>query len=230
VSAIGTWLDRLFYPPCVVCGARGRGALCQGCSEDLPHNLRACPRCALPMPWPGHCPACLRRPPFYFSCMAPFVYEFPINSLVLQLKSGSRLYLARNFGEWLAKAARARDAALPQALVPVPLHHRRLRHRGFNQSLEICRWLRDDLSIPIDPCGLKRRPGRPQQGLTAGERRANARNAFLLPGGRLPEYRHVAIVVDVVTTGSTVNELAGTLRRGGIGRIDVWTLARAAAM
>jgi len=162
--------------------------------------------------------------------MAPFVYEFPINSLVLQLKSGSRLYLARNFGEWLAKAARARDAALPQALVPVPLHHRRLRHRGFNQSLEICRWLRDDLSIPIDPCGLKRRPGRPQQGLTAGERRANVRNAFLLPGERLPEYRHVAIVDDVVTTGSTVNELARTLRRGGIGRIDVWTLARAAAM
>lgn len=127
-------------------------------------------------------------------------------------------------------AAKAELAGpLPQYLLCVPLHGERLRERGFNQALELARPLARALAIPLDVHSLVRtRPTQAQTGLDAAARRQNLRKAFEFRPGNSPA-RHVALLDDVMTTGSTLRECARVLRRGGIERVDVWALARAPA-
>jgi ComF family protein len=114
---------------------------------------------------------------------------------------------------------------MPQALVPVPLHVSRLRQRGFNQSIELFLPVARAMGIPLlREVVIRHRATSSQVGLSRSQRRRNLRGAFVVRES-LPE--HVAIVDDVVTTGTTVNELARVLRRAGVERIDVWSVARA---
>jgi ComF family protein len=113
----------------------------------------------------------------------------------------------------------------PQLLIPVPLHRRRLRDRGYNQALELARPLSRRLGIPLDFKSCRRiRSTEPQSALQVKERRKNVRGAFEIKG-KIPA-RHVALVDDVVTTGNTVAELARLLKRCGVVRVDVWAVAR----
>ena len=113
----------------------------------------------------------------------------------------------------------------PERIIPVPLHAQRISQRGFNQAAELARYLSRALAIPIAINAVTRvRQTSPQTGLPENSRRKNVRGAF---HARADVYgRHVAIVDDVVTTGSTVSELALTLKRSGAKRVDVWALAR----
>ncbi len=117
--------------------------------------------------------------------------------------------------------------ALPQWILAVPLHRRRLRERGYNQALELAKPLAQTLNIPLRHDVLRRvRHTEAQTGLDAIERRRNLRAAFALREGlALPA--HVAIVDDVFTTGMTLSECARVLKRAGVERVDVWALARA---
>jgi len=120
---------------------------------------------------------------------------------------------------------RVGDSA-PEALVPVPLHRARLRERGFNQAVEIARPLAARLGIELDlNCCERVRNTAEQTRLDAAQRSRNLRDAFRVV--RQVPYRHVAIVDDVLTTGSTVASLAGTLRAAGVEEIEVWSCARA---
>jgi ComF family protein len=115
---------------------------------------------------------------------------------------------------------------MPEAILPVPLHARRLRERGFNQSIELARPASRAFGLPLVRDLVKRsRPTSPQTALDIKQRRQNLRNAFVVDG-KIP-YSHIAILDDVVTTGSTVNELAKVLRRSGVQTIQVWSIARA---
>jgi ComF family protein len=106
------------------------------------------------------------------------------------------------------------------------LHPARHRERGFNQSSEIARHVARHLGIALEESLCRRvRATADQTALTARERRKNVRGAFTLE--RPPRAGHVAVVDDVLTTGSTVAELARTLKRGGVERVSVWALARA---
>jgi ComF family protein len=120
---------------------------------------------------------------------------------------------------------KAQEAVLPGALIPVPLHPGRARGRGYNQALEIARAAAAELGVSLQPglC-LRTRAITPQEGLTRPERRRNVRGAFAVRGA-LPA-GHVAILDDVVTTGSTAAEVAKVLRRAGAERIDLWAVAR----
>ena len=122
-------------------------------------------------------------------------------------------------------AVLTRRPALPEALVPVPLHWLRLQHRGFNQAIEVARPLAETLNLPILLNAL-RRPRRTafQRGQSARARRKNLRNALAPGGAQLPE--HVALVDDVMTTGSTLAACARVLHAAGASRIDVWVVAR----
>ena len=111
------------------------------------------------------------------------------------------------------------------ALVPVPLHRRRHVLRGFNQADEICRSLARASGLPMIMNVTRRRATRPQSGLTAVERRRNLRNAFAVRGPVAG--RHLLIIDDVLTTGSTCNELAGALLGAGAKRVSVLVVARA---
>lgn len=220
----------LLAPPCLVCGLNaGRGLpLCRGCRQDLPAILAPCPTCALPLPDPGTaaCPACRRGPPLPGIAVAATAYGFPIDSLVQQLKFGGRQPVARVLGGLLEDAVRGRyrEDALPAALVPVPLHPARQRQRGFNQAERIAAAAGAALGIPVLHGGVQRSRATPaQSGLDLRQRRRNLRNAFRVTG---EPPAHVAIVDDVVTTGSTLLALGHALQEAGVTRIDAWAVAR----
>ncbi|EXJ15880.1 ComF family protein [Imhoffiella purpurea] len=226
-------ISAVFPPTCVLCGAPGTEGrdLCSGCDADLPRNRPACAHCALPfeMPVPEGtlCGSCQRRrprPPFD-RCVAAFRYEAEVPVLIGGAKFEGRLDRVRLLGQCLAAEIRELGMPLPEALVPVPLHRRRLRERGYNQALEIARVVGAELRLPVDPyCCDRIAATPPQAGLDERSRRRNLRGAFV---AREPfPWSHVAILDDVVTTGSTVAELSRVLRRAGARRIEVWAVAR----
>jgi ComF family protein len=221
--------DWLYPPTCLLCGDPGDGGLdlCRPCADALPYIAAACPRCAAPLasPVPRLCGACQNQPPAFDAAFALFRYEEPVRHLILSLKFGARYPCARLLGTLLAERLGERTP-LPDALIPVPLHAHRYRKRGFNQAAETARTLSRLLDIPLDPTACRRiRATDAQARLSGKARRKNLREAFAVRPGLA--YRHVAIIDDVVTTGTTVNELAGTLRRAGVERIEVWACARA---
>ncbi len=221
---------------CPLCGnrlpAQSPSLLCPGCQADLPLNRPACRRCAEPLPHPGLplCGLCLQQPPDMHQTLVPFRYQAPFTRLVPDLKFHGRLGNARLMSQLmlthLQGAIHDGVMALPDGLIPVPLHAKRLRARGFNQSLEIARGLSRPLHIPLDRHGvIRQRDTLPQSDLDKPQRRHNIRSAFRVT--RPLPWRHVAIVDDVVTTANTVNELARTLKKAGVEKVDVWAVARA---
>jgi ComF family protein len=186
---------------CVLCAASGPELVCPACTASL--ALAPSPEA---------------------SSVAVFAYTFPLDRLVQRFKSAGDLAV----GRWLAERLADRVAGLPapDLLVAPPLAPRRLRARGFNQSLEIARIVGRRIGVPHAVRGLEKvRETLPQQGLGRRARRRNLRDAFrcsLDLGGR-----HVVIVDDVLTTGATAAAIAAELRRAGAARVDVWTVAQA---
>ncbi|GAB2665845.1 ComF family protein [Arenimonas aestuarii] len=213
---------------CLVCTDPGAGGvdLCLACRHDLPWNRSACARCGLPLPRPAaRCGRCLGSPPIQASTRAVFRYSPPLDRLLLRLKFHGDLAAGRLLAALLAEDLAG--APRPAALVPIPLHRRRLRQRGYDQALELARPLAGVLALPLLADGLQRaRATAPQSELDARARRRNVRGAFQVsPGITLPA--HVALFDDVMTTGATLAEAARQLRRAGVARVDLWVAARA---
>jgi ComF family protein len=240
---VNEWLEivqGLILPPCcVLCGAGGRRPtldLCADCDADLPRNDPACSRCALPLcdgaaGSLAACAGCRQGVRSFDSAVAAFRYAFPVDDLVRRLKYHGELAHARVLATLLAgRISENGRGALPDAIVPVPLHPERYRERGFNQAFELARVIGRLLDLRVDD-GLCRRARatQDQTQLGAAERRRNLRRAFALTRADAAVPRRVAIVDDVLTTGSTVEELARVLRDHGAETIVVWTVARAVA-
>jgi ComF family protein len=155
----------------------------------------------------------------------PFRYEWPLAQLESRFKFGGDLAAGRTLSLlWLAAQP---PGEVPMALVPVPLHRTRLRRRGYNQALELAKPLAKHFCMPLLHDALRRtRATDAQTELTAVQRRRNVRGAFeTISPGALPE--HVAVLDDVFTTGATLAECVGVLKKAGVARVDVWALARA---
>jgi ComF family protein len=216
---------RFFGQDCALCGGRGDGALvCGGCEAQLPCLRECCVRCAVPMPRPGVCGACLRTPPAFDGVLAAFEYRFPVDRLIHRFKFGGDLAL----GRWLAEriAERAREVALPGIIVVPPLTPVRLRERGFNQALELAKVVGSTLGARVERGALEKvRETAPQRTLGLGARQSNLRGAFRCTLALCRT--DVAIVDDVVTTGATVGAVAAALRRAGAASVQAWAAARA---
>lgn len=227
LAALGRRLGLALLPArCLVCGEAGSHGqdLCLACRRALPFNRVACARCALPLPAPGTCGACLRQPPPFTASVAALVYRFPVDRLLPRFKFHGDLAAGRLLSQLMAQAFA--DAPRPQALVPVPLHPSRLRRRGYDQALELARPLARAFALPLHADALRRvRATSAQSELDAASRRHNVRSAFFARAGGLPG--HVALVDDVMTTGATLAECARALQRAGVSRVDVWVAARA---
>ena len=134
--------------------------------------------------------------------------------------------IANHLGEMLGELFLKDNTALPDCIIPVPLHSRRLISRGYNQSVELARPLSRHLGIRLDTSSCKRiRATVPQADLPARKRKGNVRNAFSVV--ETCDYDHVLLIDDVITTGSTINEFARTIKLAGVRRIDVLAVARA---
>jgi ComF family protein len=209
----------LVPPACVLCDAPGMAGpldLCAACLAGLPRIA------------PGDA---FESRAFSRIC-CPWRFEFPIDELVRALKfRGERTY-ARLFGTLLARERSqigpdAEAAPLPHRVVPVPLHPRRLRERGYNQAAELARFAARSLALPLDLTLLQRsRATQGQTGLRVRERTLNVAGAFVTTR-TLHHAPRLALVDDVVTTGGTVLAAAAALQAAGAGAVELWVVARA---
>ena len=228
---------RLLPPTCVLCQRQGqtRLDLCRSCEASLPWLEHACPVCALPLPLSGlaKCGRCLQGQRRIHRTFSAFRYDTPVSGLISQFKYQRRLAAGRVLTSLLAQQIQLhyQNQCLPELLLPIPLHPARLRQRGYNQALLMTRELGQALQIPLAAGLIHRTRATPaQQGLKARERRRNLRGAFAVdPKRQLSKVQRVALIDDVVTTMSTVQEVARALQQSCRHplEIHVWCLARA---
>lgn len=239
------WIvDWLFPPRCRACAGwiHGRDAeyFCSSCGPSIElvrHPLcTVCGRPFLEASGDDHpCGACIKRAPHFVQARAWACYpreeldEQPLRRVLQKFKYGGKVSLGKPLGRLMARGCegflRQCDADL---IVPVPLHPKRLRWRGFNQSVLLARQVSCAYDTPMDPFVLlRRRETPPQTQLTEEERRKNMRGAFSLNPDKPIEDKRILLIDDVYTSGATVNECSRALRRGGAREVYVLTLARA---
>jgi ComF family protein len=170
------------------------------------------------------CGACLRRPPAWNEALAALVYEYPVDQLVQQFKFRRALACGQLLADEMARFVNQSGTALPDVLIPVPLHITRQFWRGFNQAEFLARRLGSRYKIPVLVNQLQRtRRTSAQSGLDRRARKKNIRGAFSC---RQLAYARVALVDDVLTTGTTLAECARAVRAAGASNIAVWVAAR----
>ena len=230
VYRFGAALTALFPGRCRLCGNRvaGEPGLCQPCRNEAPWLAEACACCSLPLP-ASHddslCGRCQKHAPSFDSTTALFHYQPPVDYLIKRLKFAGELGIGPLLAGLLANRLAARETALPELLIPVPLHRSRLQQRGFNQARELARTVAARLEIRTAHRLCRRhRKTEPQSLLSHNARRLNLRNAFTVTTDTLPA--HVAIIDDVMTTGHTANELSRVLKAAGASQVEVWVVAR----
>lgn len=221
------FLFELIPGSCVLCAAASHRSmdLCEGCERDLPWIGTACQRCGIPLAENTCCIACTSKPGPVARTLAPLVYRTPVDRLINRFKHGGNLLAGRVLAEAVAHSVLPGLPASPDILVPVPLHPHRQRTRGFNQAEVIARIFARYLDAQVDTrCCIRNTDSVPQQSLTRAERERNLKGAFRTT--RECVGTNIAIVDDVVTTGTTTRELARSLQRAGAARIDVLAIAR----
>ncbi|KAB7894922.1 DNA utilization protein GntX [Rouxiella sp. S1S-2] len=207
-----------------------RHGICSLCIKHLPALPCCCPRCGLPgsnarLP----CGRCILKPPLWQSLIFASVYQLPISTLLLRFKFSSTPELAEPLArllllQWLARW-RTGSVARPEVLLSIPLHLRRYRHRGYNQSELLARPLARWLGCDYQPYALERdRATVPQQQLSEPERKRNLRQAFSCNSALTG--KHVALIDDVVTTGSTISEVSKLLNKNDIASLQIWCICR----
>ena len=246
-QALADRLERLvdwLYPPCCrACGGRigGRDSeyFCSACWSDLrlvSHPLCSiCGRPFLDTSGDDHrCGGCLTRTPRFSSARAWACYprediaDDPLRQVVQKFKYGRKVSLGKPLGRLMAQGCQEYlSQRQVDLIIPVPLHPKRLRWRGFNQSVLLARQVSRAYGLPMDPfIVVRHKETSPQTQLSEEERRKNVRGAFSLRSAAL-KGKGVLLVDDVYTSGATVNECSRVLKQGGAKEIHVLTLARA---
>lgn len=218
---------------CSFCNvAQTQTGICDSCFVAIESNDISCSRCASPI---THKPAqtlrsalcgrCIKKPPTYQKVIAASRYQFPVDKALSELKFNKQLHYARSLCYVLERQIKLHylDSPYPQALLAVPLHPKRLVERGFNQSDIIAKHLSHSFNIPTAHTLVRVKDTPHQIGLSEKQRRKNLNNAFELRG---PLPSHIALIDDVVTTGSTVNEITKLCLKHGAQKVDIWCLAK----
>lgn len=229
-------LDFIFPPLCAHCRAPVAEAnnLCARCWERIGFlSEPLCAVCGYPFEYDAGpetlCAACHRRLPAFDRARSLMRYDEASRDPILSFKRADRLDLVPAFARWLCAAGRDLIAEA-DIIVPVPLHRWRLWRRRFNQSALIAQVLGRRAGKPVDCLALVRTRATPSQGdmPSAAARRRNVQGAFRVLSGRVTGLRgkSVLLVDDVFTTGSTIEACARALKRAGVARVFVLTLAR----
>lgn len=219
-------LDLLFPPRCITCSGVGTW-LCARCIERLPYIVGPiCERCGLPLQRGLECPGCRRCPVKVNGIHSVLLFEGSARTAIHRLKYRNGRALAKPFGQLMADGW-DRCRLEVDVIVPVPLHARRLRQRGYNQAALLARELARHTGLPLYEEALSRvRHTASQMTLDAAARRDNVRGAFYCTDGQLRGQR-VLLIDDVCTTGATLDACADALRAAGAVAVWGFTLARA---
>ncbi len=230
--------DLIFPPRCMTCGVvlKEHGALpfCPQCTAGI-HFIRSplCSLCGIPFPdteGGDHlCGECLvtRRP--YAVARAVGLYDETFLKAIHLFKYRGRIGIGKVLGKMMADfAGGIWDMNVFSVIIPVPLHRKRLRERGFNQAVILARQIAKHFALPLDFMTLKRAVSTaPQVGLGREDRSVNVRGAFAVRKPERVAGKTVLLVDDVSTTGSTLTECARTLLKAGADSVAVLTLAKA---
>jgi ComF family protein len=218
-------LDILFPPWCIGCGREG-SYICESCQRQLPVIVSPfCPRCGRPLNQGESCPGCIGENTYIDGIRAPFLFNGVIRRAIHELKYRNLRAITPVLAGFLYDYLL--ENPLPgDILVPVPVHPKRERERGYNQSSLLCHELSRRNGLPVvDDCLIKRTYTPPQaRTLNVIDRLANVAGAFACINERL-RGKHVILLDDVSTSGATLNACAGALKSAG--DITVWGLALA---
>lgn len=201
-------LELLFPARCPFCDAvLGFSGPCAECAEKL-DAVRRTPGTAVPAQ--GH------EKRWMDAVYAPYFYESIVQKAILRMKFYGRPDLARPLAGRMAGALRAAGSSLrAEMIVPVPSGHGELHRRGYDVPLNLARLLGKELSFPVVQALYKTRETTPQAGLSGEERRRNLHGVFAVRGEAPVAGRHILLVDDVYTTGTTSDECAWALKAAG---------------
>jgi ComF family protein len=230
IRSCARWaLDFALPPRCAGCGTivAEIHSFCSDCwkqIEFLGHS--GCKTCGIPLAATDAetCAPCLAKPPRIARTRAAVAYDELSRSLAIRLKYGRKVAIARTMARYMAPLVASDGDPI---LVPVPLHRTRLWQRGFNQSALVARELSRRLGIKADPMLLRRiRRTPPLKGMSPLQRRKTVAGAFRVRDKSAVAGRTVVLVDDVLTTGSTADACARTLKRAGAARVELVSWAR----
>lgn len=232
MKIIKSLLNLLVPPVCLGCNADTKNGLafCALCCDSLfTHITTACRACGLPLEMDARlCGACQHRAPLQDRTTVALQYTPYVAKLMSDIKFKEKREACTFFSACLQQSILSRYASdvLPDVIVPMPLHRKRLQTRGFNQAMVLAKPLSEGLKRPIHESLLKRiKYTDPQMQLDKTLRAKNVRDAFTVQvSGDVPQ--HIALVDDVLTTGATVSAAVKACKAAGIQRIDVWCVAR----
>ena len=204
---------------------KNESIVCASCYESLPFQSHNCQQCGQSYSSnTDHCGRCLSKPPSFDQCFCPFEYKSSIKELICQIKYRERPELAKSAAILLANELRQQEMNLPNALIAVPMHPKRLNERGFNHSQLIAKHLSKELGIPLlSNTLIKSKHTQTQASQSLKQRQKNVLGSFKVKKNLMPE--HLAIIDDVLTTGATAEEIAKILKKNGVDYIQVWGIA-----
>lgn len=228
-------VKNLMFPrnlKCIVCqkelNSESHFSMCDACMEKLPRNFgRTCLKCgeSIANTESQYCLRCKQEKPLFTRCFSPLQYKHPVTYLIREFKYNNKQYLSETLGNFLVESYVVNNLNCDLVL-PVPLHEKRLKKRGYNQALLLANQLNEKLGLPIrEDALIKTKDTLTQTSLNKDQRKENVLDAFFVPNKSLIENKVVLVIDDVYTTGSTLNECALALFEGGAKKVYCLTLA-----
>ncbi|MGH1485127.1 MAG: ComF family protein [Cellvibrionaceae bacterium] len=214
---------------CALCDKPSKHRICHNCSAYFSVAQYTCQTCAVPLKHHAmYCGHCLKSPPHYDVSYSPYLYQAPLSHLISDFKHKGHLFVGKGLGELFYTSIRSyycqQHLPLPDLIAPVPLHWKKQWQRGFNQSAFLGNLLAKELNITLFSHTKRRHSTKSQKKLSRKERLNNINDDFVIT--RKLSGKSIAIIDDVMTTGSTVNNFAKALKQAGAKTVAVWALAR----
>ena len=240
MTLINSLLDWVYPPTCMACRAllplnapsQLTLHLCPRCADIFePIAAPVCPTCGVPTELEvKSCAACIRRTFRFDTNRAAFIYEETVRDLLLELKFHNKKRIAQGLGKlWAAyiKSNRVLTPSLENSpiLVPLPMHPKKQRERGFNQAEILATAVSESLNIPAAPVLVRTMDTPPQSGLHPSLRAENVKGVFAVQANINTEGKHYILVDDIFTTGASLNECAIALKKSGAAQVSCMTLA-----
>lgn len=223
-------VEELFYPTtCIFCGKIEKSGLCPACRRRAPYIFEPrCKRCGKPVRYEEQefCHDCQEKEHFYEQGRSVWLHREEVRQSVYQFKYKNRRIFAETYADELVRlyAGILREWRI-DVLIPIPLHRRKYRRRGYNQAQLLAEALSARTGLPVETGALRRRrETKALKSLNPSERRRALAGAFAVSGDWKAK-RSVLLVDDIYTTGSTIDAAAQSLRENGAQKVYFLTIS-----